>query len=656
MSSKKAKTEKKVNLSGLIHKRLIVTFLGIFLFTGLITFFTEGHKGRTETKLTIEQGIADVENNLESPLYDRLTKASWDVLYRTDGPNILDTTIDDMEDVNKDGVVDTEDVSDFLYTLCLEIGVSEINLIDENGVIAYSSKPEYVGFDMINGGEQSKSFYESIVGTVRVNWFGQGITEISYDEDVVMFYIGMYYQKGTGLVGDGWVVQIGYDEETASTYYRNDVYGVVSSHRVGETGDIMAIERVMFSGEDYYRYYVITKSGHTVTGDPIDSSEDNDYGIEKNKPDTLYSIDYEGEPAYALYKAKYDTFLVGVLPKKEAMYEAIFITIYMIIMELVLFALLYVIISVFLHREIVSEIKEICNSLGRISKGELDTRAEVRNTYEFNKLSDDINTTVDTLKRYIKEAETRIDQELAFARAIQYSVLPNEFPAFPDRKDFDIYASMTPAKEVGGDFYDFFLLDEDHMALLIADVSGKGIPAAMFMMNAKALINSRAKQGGTPAEILTDVNSRLNEQNDNDFFVTVWFAIIELSTGRGLSANAGHEHPVFRVGDGKYELIKYNHNPPVASFATINFKDREFTLNDGDAIFVYTDGVTEATDAEGGMFGEERLVDVLNECDEADDMEQVVKNVKAKIDSFVGEAEQFDDITMLSFIYKGQKK
>ena len=192
------------------------------------------------------------------------------------------------------------------------------------------------------------------------------------------------------------------------------------------------------------------------------------------------------------------------------------------------------------------------------------------------------------------------------------------------------------------------------MALLIADVSGKGIPAAMFMMNAKALINSRAKQGGTPAEILTDVNSRLNEQNDNDFFVTVWLAIVTISTGEGIAANAGHEHPALRKKDGSFEMIKYRHSPAVGTMEGMKFREHEFKLDPGDRVYVFTDGVPEATNAENELFGEERTLAALNKDPNAS-LEQLLQGVKSSIDEFVGEAVQFDDITMLGFDYFGEK-
>ena len=262
------------------------------------------------------------------------------------------------------------------------------------------------------------------------------------------------------------------------------------------------------------------------------------------------------------------------------------------------------------------------------------------------------------LRRYIHELSAvtaekeRIGAELNVATQIQADMLPRIFPAFPSRKDFDIYASMDPAKEVGGDFYDFFLVDDDHLALVMADVSGKGVPAALFMVIAKTLIKNRVMAGDSPEEALAHVNEQLCEGNEAQLFVTVWLAVIELSTGRGLAANAGHENPVIRKANGSYEMIVYKHSPAVAVMEGLRFRQHEFHLDPGDSLFVYTDGVTEATDSHNELFGTDRMISALNSRLSATPAE-LLPAVKQAIDEFVGEAPQFDDITMLNLQYYG---
>ena len=290
-----------------------------------------------------------------------------------------------------------------------------------------------------------------------------------------------------------------------------------------------------------------------------------------------------------------------------------------------------------------------------ISKLNIRTGDEVETLCDSVKqMERDINSYIEHLTAVTAEKE-RIGAELNVATQIQADMLPRIFPAFPERREFDLFASMTPAKEVGGDFYDFFLVDDDHLCLVMADVSGKGVPAALFMVIAKTLIKNRAQLGESPAEILKHVNEQLCEGNEAELFVTVWLAVIEISTGRGLAANAGHEHPVIRRADGQYELVVYRHSPAVATMEGIRFREHAFELHPGDSLFVYTDGVPEATNAGNELFGSDRMLTALN-LDAAAAPRELLANVRAEIDAFVGDAPQFDDITMLGLSYFGCRK
>ena len=246
----------------------------------------------------------------------------------------------------------------------------------------------------------------------------------------------------------------------------------------------------------------------------------------------------------------------------------------------------------------------------------------------------------------ITKEKERIGTELSLARKIQSDMLPNIYPAFPDREEFDIYATMNPAKEVGGDFYDFFLIDDDHLGMVIADVSGKGVPAALFMMMSKILINNFTMMGLSPHEVLERTNETICKNNKNKMFVTVWLGILEISTGRITAANAGHEYPIIRRPGGKYELFKDKHGFVIGGIRNKKYKEYEFTLQKGGTLFVYTDGVPEATNANEEMFGTQRLVDRLNEMPDASPKE-LLEGVHKEVDTFVGEAPQFDDLTML---------
>ena len=254
-----------------------------------------------------------------------------------------------------------------------------------------------------------------------------------------------------------------------------------------------------------------------------------------------------------------------------------------------------------------------------------------------------------------EEEKEKVRTEMQMASQIQNSMLPHKFPPYPDRTEFDIYASMDPAKEVGGDFYDFFFIDDDHLCLIIADVSGKGIPAALFMMTAKAIVENCALTGKSASEILTKTNESLCSDRQIDMFVTVWLGILELSTGRLTAANAGHEFPVLKRTGGRFELYKDSHGFVVGGMEGMKYREYVLELEPGTKLFVYTDGVPEAANEEEKMFGTDRLIVALNEEPEAGP-EKILANVQKAVDDFVNGAEQFDDLTMMCIEYKGQRK
>ena len=244
------------------------------------------------------------------------------------------------------------------------------------------------------------------------------------------------------------------------------------------------------------------------------------------------------------------------------------------------------------------------------------------------------------------------ETELNMATKIQTSMLPSIFPAFPDRPEFDIYASMDPAKEVGGDFYDFFMTDDDHLAIVIADVSGKGVPAALFMMASRIILSGYAKQGRTPADILEQTNETICQNNPEEMFVTVWLGILEISTGKLTAANAGHEYPVIMHPDGDFELLKDKHGFVIGGMSGMKYTDYELSLEPGSRVFLYTDGVPEAADPEKTPFGTSRMLAALNSRKDASP-ERMLGGVREAVDGFVRDAEQFDDLTMLGLEYKG---
>ena len=264
----------------------------------------------------------------------------------------------------------------------------------------------------------------------------------------------------------------------------------------------------------------------------------------------------------------------------------------------------------------------------------------------------DLGKYIHNLTRIAAERE-RLSTELNLATRIQESMLPSTFPAFPGRKEFDVFASMDPAKEVGGDFYDFFLVDDDHLCLVIADVSGKGVPAALFMMATKIILANHAKMGKSPAQILTDTNALICDNNPEEMFVTVWLGILELSTGKLTASNGGHEYPAVMEPGGRYVLIRDRHSLVVGGMSGTVYTDYELKLKPGSKLFLYTDGVPEATDAEKELFGADRMLSALN-AHLSFGPEHTLRAVSSAVEDFAEGAEQFDDITMLSVEYFGK--
>ena len=271
----------------------------------------------------------------------------------------------------------------------------------------------------------------------------------------------------------------------------------------------------------------------------------------------------------------------------------------------------------------------------------------------FEEMTERIESYNNEVQRISAEKE-RISTELSIATQIQAGMLPSIFPNFVGRDEYELYALMNPAKEVGGDFFDFFNVDDDHLALVIADVSGKGVPAALFMMMSMMLIKSRTQQGGTPAEILEYVNNKLCESNPNEMFVTVWLGIVTLSTGDIIAASAGHEFPALTNSEGKYELFKDPHGFVCGAMEGMTYENYNMKIEAGGKLFVYTDGVPEAHNIKDELFEFDRIEKVLNDNITASP-EATIMYMKKAINEFAGEKEQFDDITMLSFLYKGKK-
>ena len=347
---------------------------------------------------------------------------------------------------------------------------------------------------------------------------------------------------------------------------------------------------------------------------------------------------------------------------RDIVYYAIQITIALLIMA--------IIISILIVRRIRRTIVDPINMIASAAEGyakekktgnssannfsslDINTGDEIENlSHVMADMESDISDYMEDLTEMTAKEE-RVKAELSMASKIQASSLPDPKSAIADSERFSLYADMKPAKTVGGDFYDFFMTDDDHLAFVIADVSDKGVPAALFMMSAKNLINYRAREGGTPAQILSSVNAQLCRNNGSRMFVTVWLGILDTTCGRLLYANAGHEPiAISHEGEG-FEFVTGAKKPAVGIISGIDYTDQELMLMPQDKVFLYTDGITEAADDKGAFFGSDRLIDALNTSDGSP--ADVINGVGDRITSFVKDAEQFDDMTMLCLLYKSK--
>lgn len=582
-----------------------------FIITISFSMFLQSQLTQSDTFELLNLNIADVKADISD----------------ASDENLLNLTRLVAKDISSQG-----DISeDYLNELQEKYDVAEINIVDERGIVVLSTYDAFINYSM-NGGEQSEEFLVLLDGETKEYVQKYGAT--ASDPNIMRKYAGVALDSG--------FVQVAYDAQRFQRDIDKQVIGITRNRHVGENGSI-----------------IIANEKWEIVSDRNDNEGEN-IGITGISIDTdntaqeeCFTAEVYGKPCYCMYVVSEGYYIIAVIPQADVEFSkdlSIYITAFMLF---VVFGVLFILVFLLIKKLIVNNIRKINNSLAEITGGNLDVTVDVRSNEEFASLSDDINSTVVTLKGYIAEAAARIDKELEFAKTIQYSALPSVFPPYPNRTEFDIYASMTTAKEVGGDFYDFYLLGENRLAFLIADVSGKGIPAAMFMMTSKTLIKSLAEAGNEINDVFTLANEELCENNDAGMFVTAWMGILDLKTGHIEFANAGHNPPLIRRKDGSFEYLKCPAGFVLAGMDGIKYRKNELQLEPGDEIFLYTDGVTEATDIQEKAYGEDRLLRLLNE-NKSVDSKSLCELVKNDIDKFAEDAPQFDDITMLSLKYNNK--
>ncbi len=612
LSHERFRTKKgNERISSTFQRWLLACIVIAYLVTSSFTYILQNGMVKIETQEVFTTAINDVESDIRG-------KSDAQLL------NIADAVKLEYE----------KDPGASLEELALRNGVVEINVVSSDGIIFASTESDSIDYDM-NCKEQSKEFVDMLK---QQDTFVQKYTPRGKDGSVWRKYAAVNLESGG-------FIQVGYDAEQFHDMLDDFVVDVTKNRHVG-TGGFVAVldENLTIVIDDDY-------SGAHISTIGIDPPEEMKAG---NSATALYYADIvDGKTelsARYMYVFKFieGYCILAAMPEAEAVFmrdASIYTSIFM---QVIIFATLFVFIYILIKRVIINNLEKINDTLGRITKGDLNVKVDVRSSREFSSLSDDINSTVSTLKRYIAEAAARIDKELEYAKQIQLSALPTNFP---EGEDYSIYAQMIAAKEVGGDFYDFYKLSDTTVAFLAADVSGKGIPAAMFMMTAKTIIKDLAESGMAVNDIFTKANEKLCENNESGMFVTAWMGILDLTTGKMQFANAGHNPPLLKRASGEFEYLKTRAGFVLAGMEGVRYRVGELELLPGDRMFLYTDGVPEATNAKNELYGEDRLLEFMNRNSDVDAV-TLLPSLKENIDEFVGEAPQFDDITMLMFDFK----
>ena len=606
---------RKKTSEGIAHtfqRRLLSCIVIAYLVTSTFTLILQNGMAQIETQEVFTVAINDVESAVREKSNHKLLEIAKQV----------------KQEYSNDPTVSLSDLAE-------KYDIKEINVVDSDGIITNSTEADVINSYDMNSQAQSKEF----VDILKVqDSFVQEYSPRGKDHSVWRKYAAV-------KLTDGSFIQVGYDAEQFHQMLNEFVVDVTKNRHVG-TGGFVAVldERLCMVIDNAYAGKHISSIGII----PPEEMEQGRTATALYNADIVDGISTLSSAYMYVFKFVEGYCLIAAMPVAEAMFMRDASMLTSIFMQVLIFATLFVFIYILIKRVIINNLKKINDTLARITMGDLNVTVDVRSNEEFASLSDDINSTVTTLKRYIAEAAARIDKELEYAKQIQLSALPTNFP---NGDTYSIYAQMIAAKEVGGDFYDFYKLSDTTVAFLAADVSGKGIPAAMFMMTAKTIIKDLAERGLPVNEIFTQANEKLCENNESGMFVTAWMGILDLTTGQVTFANAGHNPPLLKRANGSFEYLKTRAGFVLAGMEGIRYRIGELTLYPGDRLFLYTDGVPEATNTVNKLYGEDRLLDFMNR-NSTMEATKLLPALKSNIDEFVGEAPQFDDITMLMFDYK----
>ena len=596
---------KQRTLSEIFQLVLLSGFIVAYIVTVSFTYAIQTAEAETSANALLNENLTDVDTDIDENCTEKLMEKI----------------------VSIKGKITIQTSEDSLKAILGEYGLSEISIANSVGIVITSTNSKYIGFDM-HSGEQSKDFCALL---------GSGLYYVKQDYMATSLDPSVYMRYGGGKLEGGFFFG-GYNAEAYKADYIGKAYNCIKNRHVDSNGGILLTDKNglvicdNLGGGQYTSQYMIDDLTLLKS---VTNSEIKDIFIS------------EVECHSVIYK-KNDCYIIVFIPKKDVYASSKNTILVLSLIQYVIFALLFAMIYFLTEKLIVRKFENVAISLNKISSGNLEERLEVKGSVEFDSLSKDINCTVATLEKYIKDAENRMNAELELARQIQKSSLPSYFPAYPERKDFDIYASMDAAKEVGGDFYDFYLIDKNKILFLIADVSGKGIPAALFMMKTKTMLKSLIESGKSIEEAFKITNENLCRNNDADMFVTSFAAVLNLTNGELQYVNAGHCYPLISRKNGPFEYIKEKPNFVLGGLEGVDYSLHTLNMDAGDRLFLYTDGVSESKNVNGDLFGEERLKESLSKISISSNVKEICEAIKKDLEAFSLDSPQFDDITMLT--------
>ena len=549
----------------------------------------------------------------------------------------IDNELDAYFSVKFSGIGEVEITPEYMEDMKSVLGCSHWSYIDGNGVVLCSDVKSRTN---TNASQDPvlEEFRARLLGTDSGTYYSKRLTAEDLGSESWTKYVGC-------SLGQRGILVLEY--ESSAYYSELDYYcePICNVRTVGAKGFDIILRQ---SGEIVSAPEL---DGENQTAVPKKANINTLLSVKGGKD--IFTIHFKDTAYYGMYVQADGYYAAALIPQSEVTRNITVLLILFAVLVGLLLTIILLRVNSITSKLIVRNIEKINTGLSEITEGDLDVEIDVRDNVEFNRLSDGINTTVAALKRSIKAESERLEKELALAHSIQTSALPNVFPPFPERHDIDIFALMTPAKQVGGDFYDFFFADNDRFVFLVADVSDKGIPAAMFMMKAKTIIKSLAEANRNIDEVIFNANNVLCAENSADMFVTLWFGALDTETGSVSFVNAGHCKPLVRHADGSFEYICEPPDFVLAGYEDIRYKQRKLILAKGDALFLYTDGVTEAVNADDDIYGEDRLRGVLNALPADGTAKEICDGVFSDVKAYSDGVVQSDDITMLSVVFNG---